>query len=790
VSQDGARLTYPLELFQNNRNFFPFVWLAWRRVGFAGRLRHEVVELERELNPQQRAAVLAPDGAALVLAGAGSGKTRVLSYRIAHLIGRGVNPAHILAVTFTNKAAREMRDRVERLLGGTGHSLWMGTFHAICARMLRMYGETIGVDRRFVILDDDDRLSLITRILRDLSVQDRLFAPRAIATHLDRAKNRGEGPDEYRAPDLLEEVVPRVYREYEQRLAESHALDFGDLLLRGLRLVTHPDTGERLRSRFQHVLVDEYQDTNRVQYLFARALAEGGSMFAVGDPDQSIYAFRGADIRNVLDFERDFAGAQIYRLEENYRSTPSILRVASTLIANNVARRAKDLFTNNPDEGLPILREADDERDEAEWIARTLRQLRGEGFRAGDAAIFYRTHAQSRALEEALRFSGFAYVMVGGMRFYERAEIKDAIAYLRVLVNPHDALDLRRIVNVPTRGIGDTTLDRVAQLAAERSLPLHEAMRVAAHAQDDLLKAGVRKKLLAFLQLMEELREAAAHEQPSRVLELVLEKSGYLERLAIEGTPEAQGRMENLQELLGSIRDYEKSTADASLDGFLERVALASEVDALGEDDGTVSLMTVHSAKGLEFPVVFVAGLEEDLFPHVRSTSDDAIEEERRLLYVALTRARRRLFLSHARQRRLFAQANIARPSRFLREIPRDLVTLQGGRSAAFDDEGASDQPWLDESESQVPTTWRQPKNRPPYASRGRSAAGYRAPRQESFAAAARPHDPRIGTRVKHPTFGAGIIRATVGDGNDAKLTIDFPQVGRKTVLARFVEPA
>ncbi|MEK6608078.1 MAG: 3'-5' exonuclease, partial [Myxococcota bacterium] len=493
-----------------------------------------------------------------------------------------------------------------------------------------------------------------------------------------------------------------------------------------------------------------------------------GSIFAVGDPDQSIYAFRGADVRNVLDFERDFPGARVYRLEQNYRSTPGILRVASALIANNLARRDKDVWTENAEGAPVVLCECEDDRDEARFVIDTIRALRGEGVRTGDVAIFYRTHAQSRVLEEALRAADLAYVIVGGMRFYERAEVKDALAYLRVIHNPRDALDLRRIVNVPTRGIGDATLERVEALAAERGIGLWEAMVEITREGCESLKLAPQRKLAAFVRLIEELRAAAAHEKASRLLEMVLQSSGYLERLAIDGTPEAQARAENLEELLVSVRDYEESAASArptgradepTLGGFLERIALVSDVDGYSEDQGRVSLMTVHSAKGLEFPAVFVAGIEEGVFPHARSLgSDDAIEEERRLCYVAMTRARERLYLSYALRRRVFNQDTPGRPSRFVREIPREHVTLKHRSSraralAAPNSWRAPTEVWVDTADSQE----------------------------------ASDDDAWVGMRVSHPKFGRGVVRAVADGSEDAKLTIDFPSVGRKTVLARFV---
>jgi ATP-dependent DNA helicase UvrD/PcrA len=726
-------------------------------VAKSGALRDNArVDPERELNPAQREAVEAPDGAVLCLAGAGSGKTRVLTWRVAHLVKRGV-PAHqILAVTFTNKAAGEMRRRVEGLLGERASGLWMGTFHSVCARLLRIHGERLGLSRDFVILDDDDQRALITKILKELDLPERMFAPRLVLSHIDRAKNRGLGPDDYRSGDFLQDAVARAYREYQRRLLQSQAVDFGDLLLGVLRLLDDADVGPRLRGRFAHVLVDEFQDTNRVQYLLARGLVGSGSLYAVGDPDQSIYAFRGADLRNILDFEHDYPAARVVKLEQNYRSTPTILAAAASLIDHNLARKRKTLWTENQDGPAIVLCRAEDERREAEFVVDTIRKLRGDGTPLSGVAVFYRTHAQSRAVEEALRAANYPYAIVGGMRFYERAEVKDVLAYLRVLMNPRDEVDLLRIVNVPARGIGDTTLQRVAERAAAAGGTLYDAIAVAAADPEDL-GAVARRKLGAFHQLMEDLRRLAETVPPSQLAEAVLERTGYLERLAAQSTLEAEGRVENLLELVGSMRAFESEEAEPTLATFLERVALQSDVDGWDESEGKVTLMTVHSAKGLEFPAVFLIGLDDGVFPHARALAegkDDDLEEERRLCYVAMTRARRQLHLATARVRRLYGQEQVFRPSQFLDELGDARITTVGrGRPAAPQPRRAGEV-WLDVSESQ-------------------------APQEDGYF---------VGMRVRHAQFGDGQVRAFFGRAPDVKLTIYFPSAGLKTILARYLQ--
>ncbi|MFW6197958.1 MAG: ATP-dependent helicase, partial [Myxococcota bacterium] len=639
------------------------------------------------LNPAQQQAVLHGDGPLVVFAGAGSGKTRVITHRVAQLAAeRGVAPWRVLAVTFTNKAAGEMRERLLDLLGGQARDLWVGTFHATCARMIRRYAEVIGVRSDFTIYDDGDQKALLTRILRDEGLDDRRYPPKKIAARINRAKQEVISPQAMRADDPFTEQIRSLYRLYEERLDRCGALDFGDLIY---RLVVAIERDERLRAelqqRFEHVLVDEFQDTNHVQYRFLRALcAEHRNLTVVGDDDQSIYRWRGADRRNILDFRNEFPNAHIVKLEQNYRSTQRILRVANGIITRNSEREPKELWTENDEGARVAVVRCDDERDEARLIVRAVRELGGEGRGLAEMVVFYRIHAQSRVIEEALRAANIPYRIVGGMRFYDRAEVKDALAYLRAIHNLDDDVSLLRIINTPARGIGKTTIDKLLDLAARRGLGVWAALE--AVIEEQVVGAGTRKKLAAFRDLMRELRDLAEGGATlTEVGHAVVERSGYGAMLRNEDTPEADARLQNLEELLGSMSEFGSEADDPTLANFLELVTLQSSADEMGEGD-RLTLMTVHAAKGLEFPVVMVAGLEERMFPFKGADPFDdpeELEEERRLAYVALTRARERLILSWAGMRRVFGQTRVGEPSRFLDEIPSDDVEWVGGRPHA-----------------------------------------------------------------------------------------------------------
>jgi DNA helicase-2/ATP-dependent DNA helicase PcrA len=783
-----------------------------------------------DLNPPQREAVEYGDGALLILAGAGSGKTRVITRRLAALVGRGVPPWRILAVTFTNKAAGEMRERAARLLGDAARKLWIGTFHATCARLLRIHAEDVGLRRDFNIYDDDDQKRLVTRVMKDVGVSEQALSPRALLSHIDQAKNQGIAADEYVGESYLTELVARVYPEYQARLRAANAVDFGDLLLEVLHLTADPHAGPELKERFDHVLVDEFQDTNRVQYRLVQELAATKNLCVVGDDDQSIYRWRGADVRNILDFERDYPRCYVVKLEQNYRSTQTILEAANGVIARNHRRRAKRLFTENGTGEPVIYYTAPDERREAEFIVRSVRHLCAEeGRETGDFAVLYRMHAQSRVLEEALRAHDVPYAVLGGVRFFDRAEVRDLLAYLRVVANPSDEVSLERIVNVPPRGIGEATLEKVAAHARAHRLSFWDAMRAVVESRpvkaapageplfgiaapetsepdSSVLGPGPRRKLGAFVSLVESLRERREGRLSDLAAETLL-GSGLVERLLAEDTPEARERIGNLEELVNSIRDYEREAGSAgeepSLTAYLERVSLQSSAD--GASRG-VTLMTIHAAKGLEFPVVFLAGLEEGTFPLMQAGDEhEKLEEERRLAYVAITRARERLVLTNAARRRLYrGERTVVAPtarldeddpfslheSRFVEDIPVECIARPvTPRRSAPPERGSGrieqrdDGTWIERDEPTAPP--RRPSLAAPAGPSAHAGGERRIEYDESGGA---PF--HVGQRVRHAQFGEGRVRSLSGAGDKLKLCILFPGVGEKNVIARFVEPA
>jgi len=729
------------------------------------------------LNLGQREAVQTTEGPLLVLAGAGSGKTRVLTHRVAHLIGGcGIPPDSILAVTFTNKAAGEMRERVEKLLGPVAYGLWVGTFHSTCVRILRREIGHLERSRSFVIYDDSDTLAVIKEVLRRHRLDPKTHDPRRLRWRIDQWKNQGVLPARAtaEAADLDDELSAELYVSYQRMLTDANALDFGDLLLLTVELFRqHPEVLTQYQRHWQYVLVDEYQDTNRVQYELVRMLAaDHENLCAVGDPDQSVYAWRGADIRNILDFERDYEGAKVVKLEQNYRSTQPILSAASAVVANNVGRKEKQMFTDRV-EGAAIRRfEAYDDRDEAQFVVRCILGGSREGDRSfGDHAVLYRTNAQSRVFEEELLKYDVPYIVVGGVRFYDRAEIKDVLGYLKLVVNPRDDQALRRVVNRPTRGIGKTTIDRAQEFAQRESLPLFEAL-------GRLVETGgagrSAKRVVAFLDLMAELSRELPGRRVDEAIALVLDRSGTLAALAREATPEAEARLDNLKELVSSAEDFHSLNALApddersELELFLDQVALISDLDGYEQREERVSLITAHSAKGLEFPVVFMTGMEEGIFPHGSSArTEEGIEEERRLCYVGMTRAMDELTLCWASERRRYGERSYQRISRFLQEIPEEFVEVfqssalehASGESRRNFDEYAQDEPSLDDSFNQEGT--------------------------EEFSI-------RAGMRLRHPVFGLGSVVAVIGNGPDQKLRIKFDRAGVKTVMLRFasLEPA
>jgi DNA helicase-2/ATP-dependent DNA helicase PcrA len=628
-----------------------------------------------DLNDAQREAVLATEGPLLVVAGAGSGKTRVLTYRVAHLIHAiGVKPNEILAITFTNKAAGEMRERLEIMLGATARAIWILTFHAACGRMLRREAERLGYRSNFTIYDDQDQVRLVKACLEELGKDPKRFSPRGIHSQISHAKNQLVSPEEYlsRVASFWDQTVAETYELYQRRLHASNAVDFDDLLMLTVEVLERfPEALARWRKAFRYVLVDEYQDTNHAQYRLLQLLAgEHGNVCAVGDPDQSIYSFRGADIRNIMEFERDFPGTRVIALEQNYRSTNTILRAANSIIEENRERKPKRLFSELG-EGDPVrVIEVEDEHAEARFVAAEIASLIDEGSSANEIAVFYRTNAQSRVLEDVLVRQDVPYQVVGGPRFYERAEIRDIVAYLTGLSNPSDAGSLLRIANRPRRGIGDTSLAKLVTHAESTGRTLWEATA-------DPEAAGVTpascRAIRGFRTMMESLFSAAQELEIDELLERVLERSGTIEAFEAERTIEARGRIENLQELVGVAREYRHQSEEPSLAGFLQDIALVSDQDTIRDDRGVVTLMTLHNAKGLEFRAVFMIGMEEGIFPHMRAIEEQGVEEERRLCYVGMTRAMQRLTLTHTVARALFGRRNYNLASRFLDELPTEV---------------------------------------------------------------------------------------------------------------------
>lgn len=704
------------------------------------------------LNPQQKVAVEHGTGPLLVLAGAGSGKTRVITMRIARLVADGASPSQILAVTFTNKAADEMRRRVESLIGKYASDVALGTFHATSLRILREHGERIGLGPHFRVFDDTDSRTLVGSCLEALNLSEKRFPPSAVGDRISRAKDRCEGPavfEAHAAAGYLS-IVAKIYTRYQQELEKMQAADFGDLIRLTVELFEkHPDVLAHYRRRWKHFLVDEYQDTNHAQYRLMKLLADDGQhLCVVGDDDQSIYRWRGADVSNILNFERDFLGSRVVKLEQNYRSTQSILDAASSVISKNTGRKGKTLWTENPQgEPLSLVRSAS-EREEAGAILRAIESFRAQGKTYGDVAIFYRTNAQSRPFEEVFREHSVPYRIFGGIRFYERREIKDIISYLRVIASPHDDVALERILNVPPRGLGKTTLIRLKQYVAEQHTPIFPAIPhfLSLHG----CRKGQQTALQSFYDVVQSLQQTA-HTRPLRdLLHDVLEKSGYVDMLTSEGTIEAESRLENINELVAAAEEFQspKNTATSELVCFLDQVALVSSADEVDAEEGAVTFMTLHLAKGLEFPFVCMVGMEEGLLPHARSLDDpDELEEERRLCYVGMTRAQQRLLLSSALRRSIFGSTRYAIPSRFLDEFPDGVVTCDSSLAARNADHEFD----FDQREQEE--------------------------RVSLFSS---------GTRVHHPMFGRGVIRKCERSSSGHRVTVQFENGYTKRLIAEF----
>ncbi len=739
-----------------------------------------------KLNPPQREAVLATQGPLLVLAGAGSGKTRVLTYRIAHLIQEGVPAWRILAITFTNKAAREMAGRVAQLCGEAAQDAWISTFHACCARILRRDIEKLGYKRSFTIYDDDDQSALIKGLLREMDLSDKQYAPRLVKTVISGAKNAMLTPQEWLEGQQDRDQprtrnLYRLYQAYEKRLKECDALDFDDLLIKTLALFAeHPPVLESYQARFHYVLVDEYQDTNRAQYELVRLIAgERRNLCVVGDDDQSIYGWRGADLRNILDFEKDYPDAKVVKLEQNYRSTGNILTAANQVIAHNKGRKEKALWTQAEDGDKIQYYQAVDEQDEAAWICAQVNALKAQGTPPGGCAVLYRANAQSRVIEEALVRSGIPYRVYGGLKFYDRKEVKDVVAYLRALVNPDDDISLLRIINEPRRGIGESTVDKLRAYAQQQQVPLYVAVM-------DYMQAGLGGRaalaVAGFAQVLEKLMELRFEQSPQQFVQSVLDVTGYLEQYKKEKNDQNQQRLENIDELVGAVAQYQQQNPQGGLEGFLENVALVTDLDSMPEEHSALTLMTMHSAKGLEFPAVFVAGMEECVFPITRAVYDEKeLEEERRLCYVALTRARQRLYLSCARSRTLFGQRQSNPPSRFLNEIPQRLIQPAGGRAPAG--RPAPGPRFAGSSRAQA-GAWGGERRAPA----GGNALGIPGLSKGFVPSVARQVEGvqlfSPGDRVLHRFFGKGVVTQVAGAGDQARVTVAFDHSGERTFPA------
>src|SRR3954453_20239509 len=749
--------------------------------------RLEMIDLTG-LNPQQREAVTHGEGPLLVLAGAGSGKTRVITYRIAWLISEmGVHPSKILAVTFTNKAANEMLERVARLVPAGGYRPWIGTFHSTSLRILRRYADRLGFTKSFAVYDTSDQLTLVKRCMRELNVNDEAFPPRSVLSRISHAKNELMGPAEYEKTtlDFFGARVAEIYRKYQQRLKEFDAMDFDDLIGNYVQLLEqHEDVRQELHDRFQHLLIDEYQDPNRAQYVLVKLLAgKHGNVVAVGDEDQSIYRFRGADINNILNFERDFPGAKIVKLEQNYRSTGNILDVATGVVSNNVARKGKTLFTDSG-KGEPVrIVTCGNEREEAQFVMNKLVALRSR-YKLTDIAVLFRTNAQSRPFEEELLRANTPYSVVGGVKFYERAEIKDALSFLRLTVRPHDTPSVERVINVASRGIGDTTLSALNEQAAAQDVSLWTII------EGDLafLPSRASKSVKEFREIIHDLHRAASNPLPD-VLDYLLLRTGYRRMLSESKDIQDESRLQNLDELLNSTREFWEQNEGGAIADYLDSVTLMSDLDRYESQKG-VTLMTLHAAKGLEFKVVFLAGMEEGVLPHSNSLEENEdLEEERRLCYVGMTRAREQLYCLHAFERRLHGRFREQSPSAFLAEIP----------------EGAKEQMRIGGRPSSAPPqqpTWRE---RPLPPSRARANADAVKSISSFFGNAPVQFDPsalnaakpktdggpaelKRGARVGHAQFGDGTILTMEGSGPDAKLTVYCDRVGSKKFIAKYAK--
>lgn len=754
------------------------------------------------LNDKQYEAVVNTEGPCLVIAGAGSGKTKVLTHKIAYLIGeKGAKPWDILAITFTNKAANEMKERIAAIVGDEAKDIWMGTFHSICVRILRRFIDRIGFDSSFIIFDTSDQKSLVKSCLKELGIDDKMFTDRSVLSEISNAKNEMLEPDQYTVRangDYRKEKIATVYSLYQKKLKENNAIDFDDIINYTIKiLMENPDIIEYYSNKFKYVLVDEYQDTNKAQFTLVTMLAsKNGNITVVGDNDQGIYSFRGADISNILNFERDFPGTKIIKLEQNYRCTGNILKAANSVIKNNEVKYKKQLWTQNEEGNLPKVYQADNEYDEGSYIVQQIEHLkREEYYKYSDFAVLYRMNTQSRAIEDIFRRENVPYKIVGGLKFYERKEIKDLISYLRLIQNGSDNLSLKRIINEPKRGIGKTSLDKIELLATANGISMYEIIK---HAD----QYGLNRVFLnsrEFVNVIEEMKAKKDELVISELIKLVLNKSGYTKALENENTIEAENRIANLEEFLTVAIEFEEEFAENTLSEFLEGITLSSDLDNLEEAEETVTLMTLHSAKGLEFPVVFLVGMEEGIFPGYKSISEPhELEEERRLCYVGITRAKEHLFLTCSKQRTIFGSTSYNPTSRFLGEIPEEL--LEGYEEAFTDtskqESGFKDSPytWSYGSKNNGSVkTYKVEEKQPVAAASNKNGFMFRTAEsflntlgKKSTANTVDLSKYEAGVRVFHKKFGEGTISVVEPEGEDLKVDINFDKVGHKRLMAKF----
>jgi len=762
-------------------------------------------ELINGLNDRQKEAVLATDGPCLVIAGAGSGKTKVLTHKIAYDIESGIKPWNILAITFTNKAANEMKERIEKLIGDAAKDLWMGTFHSICVRILRRYIDKIGYKTDFVIFDTSDQKTLIKECLKALKVDDKIFTDRGVLSEISNGKNEMLEPKAYSvkyAGDFRKEKIAEIYELYQRRLRENNAIDFDDIINFTIKILSeNPDVLDYYTEKFKYILVDEYQDTNKAQFTLVSLLASKyGNVTAVGDNDQGIYSFRGADISNILNFERDFPGTRIIKLEQNYRCTGNILKAANAVIKHNENKYDKKLWTENEEGHLPCIYCGEDEYDEGRYIVEQINHLKTEEYyKNSDFTILYRMNAQSRAIEDILMREGIPYKVIGGLKFYERKEIKDIIAYLRLIHNSADNLSLKRIINEPKRGIGKTSIDQIQEISDKTGNSMYEIIR---NAQEYGL-TRVYSNSRDFIEQMEYLKSKKDELKISDLIKETLNKTGYTKALENENSVEAETRIENLEEFLTVAIEFEEESADNTLAEFLENITLSSDIDGMEDQDDSVTLMTLHSAKGLEFPVVFLVGMEEGIFPGYKSIGEpQALEEERRLFYVGITRAKQYLYLTCAKHRTIFGSTSYNQVSRFVKEIPEELLE---GYAEVVERKSVDKEEFKDYGyrwsygKGQTVKTFKMSEEDKSAVAKTIGEQGAKSEYQfrtaESFLNSIKQNNQtndvdlskyQVGQRVYHKKFGEGTIMKLEQEGNDIKVDLEFDKVGHKRLMAKF----